>query len=162
MKFLDAKEEKEAAGSSPTVDDKDAEAFCPKEAPAVTIERAVARREQAGHQRAEDATDTMNGAGTNRVVDMQHMVDELDGKDQNRSADKANEDSPKGRDEVAACRNAHKTCQYAVQRQGERGLLVLQPGYKHRGGTSGSCGEVGRQKDVTDGLSVDGSAGSQL
>ena len=81
MKFLDAKEEKEAAGSSPTVDDKDAEAFSPEEAPAVTVESAVACREKAGHQRAEDATDAMNGAGTNRVVDMQHMVDELDGKD---------------------------------------------------------------------------------
>ena len=81
VKFLDAKEEKEAAGSSPEVDDKNAEAFSPKEAPAVAIERAVARREQAGHQRAENATDTMNGAGTDRVIDMQHVVDELDGKD---------------------------------------------------------------------------------
>jgi hypothetical protein len=82
MKFLDAKEEKEAADSSPTVDDKDAEAFCPKEAPAVAIERAVARREKAGHQRAEDTADAMYGAGTDRVVDVQHMVDEFDGEDQ--------------------------------------------------------------------------------
>ena len=81
VKLLDAKEEKEAAGCSPAVDDEDAEALSRKEAPAVTVESAVACREKAGHQRAEDATDTMNGAGTNRVVDMQHMVDELDGKD---------------------------------------------------------------------------------
>ena len=81
VKFLDAKEEKEAAGSSPEVDDEDAEAFCPKEAPAVTVESAVARREKARHQCAENATDTMYGAGTYRIVDVQHMVDELDGKD---------------------------------------------------------------------------------
>ena len=81
VKLLDTKEEKEAAGSGPEVNDKDAEAFSPKETPAVTVESAVACREKAGHQRAENATDTMYGAGTNRVIDMQHMVDELDGKD---------------------------------------------------------------------------------
>ena len=59
VKFLDAKEEKEAAGSSPEVDDKDAEAFSPKEAPAVTVESTVARGEQTRHNRAEDAADTM-------------------------------------------------------------------------------------------------------
>ena len=42
VELLDAKEEKEAAGSSPKVDDKDAEAFSPEEAPAVTIQSAVA------------------------------------------------------------------------------------------------------------------------
>ena len=92
VKLLDAKEEKEATGCSPAVDNKDTEAFSPEEAPAVTVESAVARREKARHQRAEDATDTMNGAGTDRVVDVQHMVDELDGKDQNYSADKADDD----------------------------------------------------------------------
>ena len=81
VELLDAIEEKEAAGCSPAVDDEDAEAFCPKEAPAVAIESSVACREKTCHQRAEDATDTMNGAGTDRVIDMQHMVDELDGKD---------------------------------------------------------------------------------
>lgn len=82
VKLLDTKEEKEAAGSCPEVDDKDAETFSPKEAPAVAIERAVARREKAGHQRAEDTADAMYGAGTDRVVDVQHMVDEFDGEDQ--------------------------------------------------------------------------------
>ena len=92
VKLLDAKEEKEAAGSSPEVDDKDAEAFSPEETPAMTVESAVARRKQTGHQRAEDTTDSMYGTGANRVVDVQHMVDELDGKDQNYSADKADDD----------------------------------------------------------------------
>ena len=128
VKFLDAKEEKEAANCSPEVDDEDAEALSAKETPAVTVESAVARRKQTRHQRAEDATDTMYGAGTDRVIDMQHMVDELDGKDQNRSADKAYDDCSNRRDEVATGRNAHKTSQYAVQRQGERRLFVLQPG----------------------------------
>ena len=82
VKPLDAKEEKETASCSPEVDDEDAEALSPKETPAVTVESAVARREKAGHQRAEDATDTMNRAGTDRVIDMQHVVDEFDGEDQ--------------------------------------------------------------------------------
>ena len=60
VKPLDAKEENEAASCSPEVDDKDAEAFSPKEAPAMTIKSAVARREKSGHQRAENTTDAVN------------------------------------------------------------------------------------------------------
>ena len=109
MKFLDAKEEKEAAGSSPTVDDKDAEAFCPKEAPAVAIERAVARREKAGHQRAENATDTMYGAGTYRVVDVQDVVNELNGIDKYGATHKSDDHCSDGRNEVATGSDAHQT-----------------------------------------------------
>ena len=59
VELLNAKEEKEAAGSCPEVDDEDAGALCSEETPAVTVESTVARGEQTRHNRAEDAADTM-------------------------------------------------------------------------------------------------------
>ena len=81
VKFLDAKEEKEAAGSSPEVDDEDAEALSTEESPAASVESAIGCGEQTCQQSAKDAADTVYGACANRVVDVQDVVNELNGID---------------------------------------------------------------------------------
>ena len=114
MEFPYSVEQGEAANCCPEVDDKDAETLCPEEAPATAVQSAARRGEQTRQQRAEDAADTVYGTGTNRVVDVQLMVDELDGKDKHDAADEADGDGSNGRDEVATCRDAHQSCQHAV------------------------------------------------
>ena len=109
MKFLDAKEEKEAAGSSPEVDDKDAEAFCPKETPAVAVESAIGCGEQTCQQSAKDAADTVYGACANRVVDVQDVVNELNGIDKYGATHKSDDHCSDGRNEVATGSDAHQT-----------------------------------------------------
>ena len=92
VQLLDAIEQDETAGGSPKVDDQDTETLGAEESPAVTIESAVRCRQQTRHQCAENTADTMHTRSTDRVVDMQTVVDELDGIDQHQSTDKANDD----------------------------------------------------------------------
>ena len=59
MQFLDAVEEDESAYGCPEVDDEDAKAFSTEETPTEAIEGTIAGREQASHQGAENAANTM-------------------------------------------------------------------------------------------------------
>ena len=162
VKFLDTVEECDTASCSPEVDNQDTECLSTEESPAVTVESTVAGGEQAGHQSAENAADTVHTAGTDGVVDMQAMVDELNGKDEYCAADETDDNSSHGRDEVATGRDAHKTCQHAVERQGERGLPILEPGEEHRGHTACSCCEVGGEEHVGNGDAVDLTGSGEL
>ena len=94
--LLDSKEEDDTAGSSPEVDHQNTEALSSEEAPAVTIERTVAGREQTCEQCTQDTTDTMNRACTYRVVDVQYMINELDREYQDGTADKTDNNSTQG------------------------------------------------------------------
>ena len=59
----------------------------------------------------------MHTRSTDGVVDVQTVVDELDGINQHQSADKSDDDSTEGRNKVAASCYAHQTSQYTVQSQ---------------------------------------------
>ena len=85
----------------------------------------------------------MHTRSTDRVVDVQAVVDELDGINQYQSTDKSDDDSTEGRHQVAASCYAHQSGQYAVECQRERRLTILQPGQEHRGRTAGCGSEVG-------------------
>ena len=117
VQFLDAIEEDESTGGCPEVDDEDAEALGSEEAPSVTVEGTIARGEQTRQECAENAAHTMHRGGTHGVVDVQFVVDELDGENQHRSADESDDDGSDGRHEVATCRDAYESCQDAVERQ---------------------------------------------
>ena len=162
MQFLNSIEENKATSGCPEVDDKDAEAFCTEEAPAMTVESTIGRGEQARQQCAENAANTMNGGCAYRVVDVQSVVDELDGKDEHRSADEADDDSTYRRDDVATGGDAHKTCQNTVQSQRERGLLVLQPCDEHRRHSASRSSKIGCQEHMRDGDAVHLARGSEL
>ena len=162
MQFLDAEEEDEAADGSPEVNDKDAEALGSEEAPTVTVERSVRSGKQTCHQCAEYTTDTMHRTGTHGIVDVQHVVDELNAEDEHRTANEADEDGSDRRNEVATGCDAYETSQHTVQRQGERRLLIFQPREKHRGYTASCCCQVSGQEDVADGYTVDSTAGCEL
>ena len=117
VQFLDAVEEDESTGGCPEVDNEDAEALCTEETPTKAIECTVACREQTCQQGAENTADTMYRGCTYRVVDVQLVVDELDGEDEYGTADETDDDSSNGRYEVATCRDTHETCQDAVEGQ---------------------------------------------
>ena len=90
--FLDAIEEDKSAGCCPEVDDQDAKALGQEEAPAVAVECAVSGGEQARQQCAQNATNAMNRACANWVVDVQDVVDELDGEDQYCATNQSDDD----------------------------------------------------------------------
>ena len=162
MQALDAVEQDETAGSSPEVDDEDAETLSTEESPTMTIEGSVGRGQQTRHKRAQDTAYAMYRRSTHRVVDVQTMVDELNGKDKHDAADKTDDDGSEGRHEVAACSDTYETGQHTVQRQGERRFAILNIGEEHRGHTTCSGSEVGGQEHVRDSDAVHLTAGSQL
>lgn len=79
---LDRPEEYNTAGGCPSVYTKDAEGLCTEESEAMTIESSLTGGEQTGQQSTENTIDPVNGTGTDRVVDMKFLVDELNGKRQ--------------------------------------------------------------------------------
>ena len=117
VQLLDAEEQGDTTGGSPEVDDEDTEALGSEKSPSTSIESTVAGREQTCHQSTENTTDTVYRAGTHRVVDMQLVVDELDGIDQYDTTDKTNDDGSNRRYEVTASRDAYQSCQHTVQGQ---------------------------------------------
>ena len=92
MEFLDAIEEGDAAGCSPEVDDEDTKALGSEKAPAMSIEGAISGGEQTGHECAENTTDTVYRACTHRIVDVEHVVDELNGEDQDSATHETDDD----------------------------------------------------------------------
>ena len=117
VQFLDTIEENNTAGSSPKVDDEHTEALGTEEPPTMTIEGTIAGRKQSREQGAQDAADTVNRACAYWVVDVQTVVDELDGEYQYRTANKADDDGSQRRDEVATGCDANKARQHSVQSQ---------------------------------------------
>ena len=117
VNIFDAIEQNESTSGCPEVDDQDTEALCSEESPAVTVESTIAGREQTCHQGSQNTTDTMHRACTHGIVDMQHVVDELNGKYQYQTADQADDHSSEGRHEVTASGDTHETSQHTVQRQ---------------------------------------------
>ena len=95
VQFLDTVEQGEATGSCPEIDDQDAKQLSTEESPAVTIERAIRSRQQTRHQCTQNTTDTVYRAGTYRVVDMQFMVNKLNGINQYDTAYQTNDDGSK-------------------------------------------------------------------
>ena len=89
---LDRPEEYDTAGGCPSVYTKNAEGLCTKESEAVTIESTLTGGEQTGQQSTENTSDPVNGTGTDRVVDMKFLVDELNGKRQGDTAADADDD----------------------------------------------------------------------
>ena len=83
----------------------------------MSVECSIADREQSCHQGTENTTDTMNGRGTDGVVDMQDMVDELNRENQYHSTYKSDNHRTKRIYKVTAGSNTYQSCQYAVEGQ---------------------------------------------
>ena len=117
MQALDGVEQDEAAGGCPEVDDQDAEALSTEEAPSVTVQGTIGCGQESRQQCAQYAADTMYAGSTHRVVDVEHVINKLDGENQYNAAEKSDDDCPEWRHEVAAGGDAHQSCQHTVERQ---------------------------------------------
>ena len=85
--------------------------------PAAAIKQTAIGGQQAGQQRAQNTTYSVDRRSADRVVDMKPAVDEFNREDQYGAADQADEDRSERRDQVAAGRDTDETGQNAVQRQ---------------------------------------------
>ena len=117
MQLLDAVEQGETTSSSPKVNDENTEALCTEESPTVTVERTIGSRKQTCHQGAENTADTMYAGCTDRVVNMQFVVNELNSINENDTTDETNNDCSYRRYEIATGGDTYKTCQHTVQCQ---------------------------------------------
>ena len=96
VQFSNAEKQGESTSSRPNVDAEDSKTFCSEKSPAVTIECTVTDREQPCHQSAKYSANTMNGRGTDWVIDVQTMVDELNRIYQSDATNQSNDDRPYG------------------------------------------------------------------
>jgi len=117
MQFLDAIEQGETTDSSPKVDDQYAKALGSEESPAVTVEGTIGRREQACHQGTQNTTHTVYTGSTNRIVNVQFVVDELDGIDQYQTASQSDDDSTNRRYKITTRCNTYQSGQHTVKGQ---------------------------------------------
>ena len=162
-------EHDEADRNSPQTDTERAENLCRKEAArVVAIEEAghcgisLARSKDAREDCAEHTAHAMNGTGSHRIVDVQHVVDELNGKGHHDTRHDADGGSPADADQVATRRNGDKPRQNAVQRQRKRRLPVPQPGDNERGDAGRARRHVRSDERMGDGNAVRLAVCSQL
>ena len=162
MGLLDAEEQDESAYCGPEVDNQDAKALYSEEMPSAAVEETSVSGEKAGEDSTEDTAYSVYGRCAYRVVDMQLVVDEFDGENEDAAAEQTYDCSAPRRHHVASCGDAYESGQHAVEGQRKRGLTVLEPGEEHSSGSAGSRRQVGGQEDVRDGGAVHFSAGGQL
>ena len=104
----------------------------------------------------------MNAGGTYGVVDVQTVVDELDGIDEYRATHESDAYCSDGRHEVASGCYAYEPGQDAVEGERERWFAILHPGDKHGCHSSGHCCQVGGEEHVADGCAVHFACSGQL
>ena len=85
----------------------------------MSIEHATIQSQQTRHQRSENTADTMNGRCTYGVVDMQTVVDKLNGEYENDTTYQTDDDGTQRTYKVATSRNAYQSSQHTIERQRE-------------------------------------------
>lgn len=125
--LVETLEDYEAHECGPASNDKDTKDFCAEEAPAVSVEKALRGGEQTGKDCAERATNTVDRACTDGVVNMKLAVDELNSVDHYGATDETDDDSATRRYHVATSGDADETCEDTVEGEGEGWLTILEP-----------------------------------
>lgn len=90
--MLDGPEEYDTAGGCPSIYTEYTEGLCTEETEAVAVESALTGGEQAGQQSTENTVDPVHRAGTDRVVDMKLLVNELNSERQSDTAAATDDD----------------------------------------------------------------------
>ena len=93
MNILYTPEQDDTASRRPKIDGQNTEQLSPKEGEAMSVKQTFGYREQTGKQGTEDTADTMYGTGTDGIVYMQFLIDELNGEDQYDTTDNTNDNS---------------------------------------------------------------------
>ena len=115
-----------------------------------TLADAVAAvREEADGDGAPDAVCKVDGDSAHGVVDLCDLIEELDAQHHEDAGHKADEESAKGRNGVAACGDGDQTGQRAVQGHGDIRLAIPLPGEEHGHAGGHSRRKVGVEADQT-------------
>ena len=94
--LVETLEDDEAHAGCPGAHYDGTEQLCQEEAGAEAIEPSFAGAEEACQDGACETSDTVYRGGTYGVVDVQHLVDEVDGKDHQHTADGTDEGGSSG------------------------------------------------------------------
>ena len=90
------------------------------------------------------------------------MVDKVDGKDHDRSADRTNQDSPDRRHQVATGGDADQSGQYPVEGQRQRRFFIFHPGNDQGKESACASSQIGGQEYMRDSQAVALAGGGQL
>ena len=125
--LVETLEDYEAHECGPAANDEYTENLCAEEVPSMTVEETLRGGEQTSKDCAERATDTVDRACADRVVNMELAVDELNCIDHYGTTNETDDDSASGRNHVATSGDADETSQDTVEGEGERWLTILEP-----------------------------------
>ena len=153
------REDDEAGAEGPDEDRAHADDLGNELGQAAAVEQAgdaaeIGAGQQADHEGAEGAADAVHGDGADGIVDLEDLVDEFDGDDDEDAGTQADDDRAHGRDVGAAGGDGHEAGQNAVKGHGHVGFSVFYPGDDHgreRGGATGQVGGDGDEADVARG-----------
>ena len=112
-------EQYESTNSCPEVNHQDAEALSTEEAPTTTIEGACLSSQQTSHDSTQDTADAVYRTCTYRIVDVQLVINKLNGEYQYRATNQTNNHGTNGRYEITTSGDTYQTCQHTVQGQRE-------------------------------------------
>ena len=137
---------------------------------AAAIEEALfrgdARGEQPGHHRAQRAADAVYRDGANGVVYSGDLVEELDRQHDHDAEHCPHDCRAQRRDRVAACGDAHQTCERGIVGHGDVRLAVTQPCEDERHAAGNRRRHVGVEEDeagaLDGGVCVHGHGGSAV
>ena len=134
-------EEDDHAEDGPCGDADDAQKLYAEHIESAAVEQALlrriahgvdARREQPDGERAPQPVDAVHRDGAHGVVDVQLFIDDFDGDVDEDARDEPDEEGADDIDVRTARRHGNEPRQRAVERHGDIGLLVLDPGKDHR------------------------------
>ena len=86
-----------------------------EEAPTMTVEEAFAGGEEAGEDGSRETANTVYGRGADGIINLEHLVNEIDSENHQHTADGTNQGRTRCRYAVATGGDANQTGQDAVQ-----------------------------------------------
>ena len=139
-----------------------AECLDAEETETSTVEKSSVCGEDTGKNGSKDSADAVYRDCTDRIVDLEHLVDESYGADHCAAAEESDHCGTTDGNHVTACRDADQTGKHAVADKGKGWLSIDNPGKEeYREASDGSC-HVRGADDVRDCDCIVGSVCGEL
>ena len=107
------------------------------------VQKTTIQREHAGQDSTCSTAGTMYGNCTDRIVNVQLLVKELNRENNENTGNQADSKGTGNADHIAASGNTHQTCKGAVHGHGNIRLAIAGPGDKHSSNSSHGRSHVG-------------------
>ena len=105
--------------------------------------------EETGKDGTQSTANTVNGYGTDRIIDLNYLIEELNSKNNHNTENGTHDSSTQRRNSITASGNANQACQGSIVGHGNIRLAVANPG-EDQGHTAGyRSGQIGVEENQT-------------